>query len=96
MRCWYFSLTLGGVKGFRKRLKERKNQPWIGDQCHHRLVVDDDLAAAGALNHLAGALIHNLGGEVLGPALGAEQVAALQPRHQLPGQNRKWIYETGN
>ena len=41
---------------------------------------------------------HNLdlGVEIPGPALGAEQVAALQPHHQLPGQNRKWIHETGD
>ena len=54
-----------------KRLKERKNQPWIGDQRHHRLVVDDDLAAAGALNHLARTLVHDLGGKVLRPARSA-------------------------
>ena len=71
MRCWYFSLTLGGIEGFRKRLKERKNQPWIGDQRHHRLVVDDYLAAAGALDHLACTLVHDLGGKVLRPARSA-------------------------
>ena len=62
--------------------------PGVGDQSHHGLVVHHDVAGAGALDHLAGALVHNLGGEVLGPALGAVEVAALQPRHHLSGQRQ--------
>ena len=51
---------------------------WVSDQRHHSLVVDDDLAVARALDHLAGPLVHDLGGEVLRPARGAVQVAALK------------------
>ena len=62
--------------------------PGVGDQGHHGLVVHHDVAGPGTLDHLAGALINNLGGEVLCPALGAEQVAALQARHHLPRQRQ--------
>jgi len=59
--------------------------PGVRYQGHHRLIVDDNLAAARALDHLTGSLIHDLGGEVLGPAGGAVQVAALQTRHHRLG-----------
>ena len=60
------------------------HQPGVGDQVHSGLDVDDDVAGAGTLYHLTGALVHDLHGEVLGPALRAEQVPALQPcRHQI-------------
>ena len=52
--------------------------PGVGDEVHDGLVVHDDVAAAlHALDHLAGALVHDLVGEVLRPALGAVQVTAL-------------------
>ena len=46
--------------------------PGVGDERHHGLVVHHDVAGPGALDHLAGALVHDLGGEILGPALVAE------------------------
>ena len=52
--------------------------PWVSDESHHCLVIDDDFAAARALDHLACPLVHDLGGEVLRPARGAVQVAALE------------------
>ena len=52
--------------------------PGVGDESHHSLVVDDDLAAARALDHLARPLVHDLGGEVLCPAGGAIQVTTLE------------------
>ena len=52
--------------------------PGVGDKGHHRLVVDDDLTAARALDHLARPLVHDLGGEVLCPAGGAIQVTTLK------------------
>jgi len=55
--------------------------PGVGDKSHHGLVVDDDLAAAGALDHLAGSLVHYLGGEVFGPAGRAIQVPTLEAPH---------------
>ena len=60
--------------------------PWVGDESDHSLVVHHDVAAPGALDHLTGSLVNDLGGEVLSPALGAEQVAALKPRHHLARQ----------
>ena len=52
--------------------------PGVRDQVHHGLVVHDDLAVAGAAEgHRP--VVHDLGGQVVRPALGAEQVAALQP-----------------
>ena len=62
--------------------------PGVGDQGHHGLVVHHDVAGAGALDHLAGALVHYLGGEILSPALGAVQVTTLQPRHHLSRQRQ--------
>ena len=62
--------------------------PGVGDQGHHGLVVHHDVAVPRALDHLAGSLVYDLGGEVLGPALGAEQVAALQACHHLPRQRQ--------
>ena len=51
--------------------------PGVRDQVHHGLVVHDDLAVAGAAEgHRP--VVHDLGGQVVRPALGAEQVAALQ------------------
>ena len=49
-----------------------KLDPGVGDERHHGLVVHHDVAGPGALDHLAGALVHDLGGEILGPALVAE------------------------
>ena len=46
--------------------------PGVGDERHHGLVVHHDVAGPGALDLLAGALVHDLGGEILGPALVAE------------------------
>jgi hypothetical protein len=40
-------------------------------------------AVPGALDHLAGALVHDLGGEVFRPAARAVQVTALQSSHHL-------------
>ncbi len=40
-------------------------------------------AVPGALDHLAGALVHDLGGEVFRPAARAVQVPALQSSHHL-------------
>ena len=54
---------------------------WVADERHNGLVRHHDVAAARTLDHLTGALVHDLGGEVLGPAGGAVQVATLQPRH---------------
>ena len=62
--------------------------PGVCDEGHHRLVIHHDVAGPGTLDHLRGALVHNLGGEVLGPALGAEQVTTLQASHHLPGQRQ--------
>ena len=55
------------------------HQPGVGYQVHDGLDIDDDVACAGTLYHLTGALVHDLRGEILGPALRAEQVTALQP-----------------
>ena len=44
----------------------------VCDESHHSLVIHHDVAGPGALDHLAGALVHDLGGEILGPALVAE------------------------
>ena len=52
--------------------------PGVSDESHHGLVVDHNLAAAGAFDHLARPLVHDLGGEVLCPAGGAIQVATLE------------------
>ena len=45
--------------------------PGLRDQRHHGLVVHHDVAVPGTLDHLAGALVHDLGGEVLRPARSA-------------------------
>ena len=75
------SLTLASVNIFRfhQKISVDHQIPGVGDQVHDGLVVDDDVAGAGTLDHLTGALVHDLRGEVLGPALCAEQVTALQP-----------------
>ena len=52
--------------------------PGVGDEGHDGLVIDHDLAAARALDHLARTLVHDLGCEVLCPAGGAIQVATLK------------------
>ena len=62
--------------------------PGVCDEGHHRLVIHHDVAGPGTLDHLRGALVHNLGGEVLSPALGAEQVSALEAGHHLPRQRQ--------
>ena len=59
-------------------------RPGLRDQRHHGLVVHHDVAEPGTLDHLAGALVNDLGGEILHPAGGAVLVAALQARHHLP------------
>ena len=66
------SLTLALVNIFRFHQIFYVVQPGVGDQVHDGLVVDDDVAGAGTLDHLTGALVHDLGGEILGPALVAE------------------------
>jgi len=43
----------------------------------------------GARNGLPHSLLHYLGGQVLGPTLSTEAVAALQPRHHVGGQNNE-------
>ena len=60
--------------------------PGVCDEGHHGLVIHHDVAGPGALDHLRGALVHDLGGEVLSPALGAEQMPALEARHHLSRQ----------
>ena len=50
----------------------------VCDEGDHGLVVHHDVAAAGALDHLAGSLVHYLGGEVFGPAGRAIQVPTLK------------------
>ena len=74
------SLTLAWVNIFRfHQIFSVVHQiPGVGDQVHDGLVVDDDVACAGTLDHLTGALVHDLRGEVLGPALRAEQVPAAR------------------
>ena len=52
--------------------------PWVSDESHHCLVIDDDFAAARALDHLARPLVHYLGCEVFCPAGGAVQVTTLK------------------
>ena len=75
------SLTLASVNIFRfHQIFSVVHQiPGVGDQVHDGLVVDDDVAGAGTLDHLTRALVHDLRGEVLGPALRAEQMPTLQP-----------------
>ena len=51
--------------------------PRVCDQVHHCLVVHDDLAVARA-SEGDRTVVNYLGGQVVRPALGAEQVAALQ------------------
>ena len=65
--------------------------PWVTDQGHHRLVVHHNVAVAGALDHLARPLVHDLSSEVLRPAAGAVQVAALQASHHT-----LWQRQTAN
>ena len=52
--------------------------PGVRDQVHHGLVVHDDLAVARA-SEGDRTVVDYLGGQVVRPALGAEQVTALQP-----------------
>ena len=60
--------------------------PGVCDEGHHGLVIHHDVAGPGALDHLRGALVHDLGGEVLSPALGAEQMSTLEASHHLSRQ----------
>ena len=60
----------------------------VCDEGHHCLVIHHDVAGPGALDHLRGALVHDLGGEVLSPAMGAEQMATLETSHHLPRQRQ--------
>ena len=62
--------------------------PGVADQGYHSVVVHHDVAVARALDHLAGSLVHDLGGEVLCPAAGAVQVATLQACHHALGQRQ--------
>ena len=62
--------------------------PGVCDEGHHGLVIHHDVAGPGALDHLRGALVHDLGGEVLSPALGAEQMPALETSHHLSRQRQ--------
>ena len=56
----------------------------VVDQLGDGLVVDQDVALARRTGDgLTGALVHDLGRQVLGPAGRAVDVAALQPGHHL-------------
>nr|CAD7257264.1 unnamed protein product [Timema shepardi] len=56
----------------------------VSDKPHNSGVIHQDVAAvSGTGNGLSHPFLHDLGGEVLSPALRAEPVATLQPCHHL-------------
>ena len=68
IKCWYFSFTLEKDENKlsccprkKKKYEDDDEVPGVGDERHDGLVVDHDVAAAGALDHLTGALVHDLG-----------------------------------
>ena len=82
MTCYftwqYFKVPVALDKAVGDEVLVLQLDPGVGDESHHGLVIDHNLAAARTLDHLARPLVHYLRREVFCPARGAIKVATLK------------------